>query len=290
MHAAHAPDPQAQHPSPVPRGATSPEQGGGHPMAGMDDREPLLMMTQHHAMTRWADWVLLGLGAWLLASPATLGYQTPALIWSDVASGLVVIALATLALWHGWAVAAWAAALPGVWLVLAPIVFWAREPAAYANDTLVGALLVAFAVLIPHGMDYGEPAQPTRPVDTARPAAAWWGVTYLWTLLAAALLGAWLLLAPALLGSEGTPLGTSDRLAGSLAITWALIALAEVARPLRYLNVPIGLWLVAAPFVLGAGLGPAAWSGIVAGLLLVGLSLPRGTVHERYGGFSKYVV
>lgn len=444
---------------------------GGHGPAAPGDREPMLMMVQHHAMTRWADFVLLGLGAWLVTAPGTLGYRSPALVWSDVLSGLIVAALAGLAVWRGWAVAAWAVSLPGVWLVFAPIVFWAREPAAYANDTVVGTLLIAFSVLIPHGMDMeghqvpagwsynpstwaqrlpivalgligfflsrymaayqlghigtvwdpifgggtvqvlessiskmfpvsdsglgasvyllevlmtlmgdprrwrtmpwmvaffailvvplgvtsivlvilqplavgawcgpclvaalamlvmvpltldevvamgqylvqsrragrslwrtfwlggndalGEPAKPTRPVDASSPVAGLWGVSYPWTVLAAALLGGWLLLAPALLGSEGTKLANSDRLVGALVITWALIALAEVARAVRYLNVPLGLWLLAAPFVLGAGFDPAAWSGIITGLLLVGLSLPRGSVRERYGGFSRYVV
>lgn len=35
------------------------------------------------------------------------------------------------------------------WLLFAPLVFWTPLPVAYTNDTLAGALVIAFAVLIP---------------------------------------------------------------------------------------------------------------------------------------------
>jgi hypothetical protein len=41
------------------------------------------------------------------------------------------------------------AALLGMWLLLAPLVFWTSSAAAYANDTLVGALVIIFAVGVP---------------------------------------------------------------------------------------------------------------------------------------------
>ena len=49
-------------------------------------------------------------------------------------------------------------------------------------------------------------------------------------------------------------LADSDHLFGALTLTVAVIALAEVARPLRYLNLLFGLWIAASPFLLsGAG-------------------------------------
>lgn len=83
----------------------------------------------------------------------------------------------------------------------------------------------------------------------------------------------------------------SDHLVGALVITMAVIAMSEVARPLRFINVLFGLWLIAAPWILvGETLGAAA-AGVVAGLVLVGLSLPRGPRSaEHYGAWDKYVV
>ncbi len=48
---------------------------------------------------------------------------------------------------HGWA--RWACAGVGVWVMSAPFVFWTPNAAAYVGDTLVGALIFAFAVCTP---------------------------------------------------------------------------------------------------------------------------------------------
>ncbi|HXI16453.1 MAG TPA: vitamin K epoxide reductase family protein [Chloroflexota bacterium] len=446
---------------------------GSHDMAGMgmDAEEPGAMMAMHHHMVPWVDLVSMGLGAWLVASPATLGYRSAGLTWSDIASGVLVIIFAALSLWGRKAWAPYAATLVGAWLLFAPLIFWAPDAAAYANDTLVGALVIAFAILIPHGMEMGGPqiprgwtynpsawtqraplivlgllgfflsrymaayqlghiptawdpffgegtvqvleseiskmfpvsdaglgaaiyllevlmtvmgdarrwrtmpwmvaffavlviplgvtsivlvmrqplavgtwctlclvaalamllmvplmldevvamaqivvqrrregaslwrtfwlganqpegqeARAARPTDSVSPAASVWGMTLPWTLVGSMLLGGWLLLAPAVLGTDGqSAVASSDRLAGSLVITWAMIALAEVARPVRFLNIPLGLWLVAAPWVLGGAPGIASGNDVAVGVLLVALSWPRGAVRECYGGWDRYV-
>jgi hypothetical protein len=64
----------------------------------------------------------------------------------------------------------------------------------------------------------------------------------------------------------------------------------RVAPPLRFINVAFGAWLIAAPWLLaGETLGAAAAS-VIAGLVLVGLSLPRGPrTSEHHGAWDKYV-
>lgn len=42
----------------------------------------------------------------------------------------------------------------------APLLFWAPDAATYANDTLVGALLVGFGFLIPMSMPMHGPEVP----------------------------------------------------------------------------------------------------------------------------------
>ena len=92
------------------------------------------------------------------------------------------------------------------------------------------------------------------------------------------------------LGSEGA-MANSDHVVGALVITVAIIATAEVARALRFINAAFGAWLVAAPFIL-AGASPAGTvASVGVGLLLIGLSLPRGKRSgEHYAGWDRFVV
>jgi nucleoside-diphosphate-sugar epimerase len=101
-----------------------------------------------HDATRWTHFMNIGLGAWLVTSPPTLGYADPAMTVSDIASGAAVMLFAMLSLsWRlGWARLATAAV--GLWLMLAPLVFRAPEAAGYLNDTLVGALVFCLAVVV----------------------------------------------------------------------------------------------------------------------------------------------
>lgn len=106
----------------------------------------------HEVMLRqwiWRDFANITLGVWLIASPFTLGYRDAAMAWNDVIAGLVIVTLATLTLWPRFDLARWALCLTGIWLLFAPLVFWASDAGAYATDTLVGTLVIAFSVLIP---------------------------------------------------------------------------------------------------------------------------------------------
>lgn len=67
-----------------------------------------------------------------------------------------------------------------------------------------------------------------------------------------------------------------------------MISLAEVTRAARFLNVPLGLWIAASGWLLGAPL-PASVGGVVVGLLIVVLSLSRGAILEQHGGWQRYV-
>ncbi len=131
--------------------------------------------------------------------------------------------------------------------------------------------------------DFGAPL-----FDAARSAAR--GVTIPWTLVASAGLGVWLMFSRLVFGTE-PPLANSDHLVGALIVTVAVIAMAEVARPLRFLNVVFGAWLIAAPWMLGGAATLAAWAGVVVGLAIMALSLPRCTrSKEHYGSWDRFVV
>ncbi len=118
------------------------------------------MMIEMVSMSRWSQIPLLVLGLWLIVSPFSLGYRSVPMIWSDVISGILVTVLAVIAFRTKRVWAAWANTFVGLWLAFAPVVFRTPDAAAYANDTLIGMLVVTFAVLIPMMMEMPGPEVP----------------------------------------------------------------------------------------------------------------------------------
>jgi uncharacterized membrane protein len=114
-----------------------------------------------------SDYAVTGPGAARLAAERALA--TPAergawLWWSDVASGLALMALATWALARRAHLAVWAAAA---------LVLWAPGAAVYANETLTGAL-VLLAVLVVAGVPGERPDEgPERPPGWDSNPSSW---------------------------------------------------------------------------------------------------------------------
>lgn len=122
-----------------------------------------------HRQTLWCHFANVALGLWLISSPFVFGmaqnwllpsdpitptgrglvYSDTWMTMSEVITGalIVVFGLMSLSRDAGWA--RWTVAMLGLWLLFAPLLFWTPSAAAYANDTLVGALVIAFAVAIP---------------------------------------------------------------------------------------------------------------------------------------------
>jgi SPW repeat len=72
-------------------------------------------------------------------------------------------------------------------------------------------------------------------------------------------------------------------------LTVAVIALAEVGRAARFVNVLFGAWVIAFPWLLRGTTSTAAWNDMIVGTLVILLSFPRGPVVERYGSFERYI-
>lgn len=115
------------------------------------------------------------------------------------------------------------------------------------------------------------------------------GVSYPWTLALATALGLWLIASP-LLGGILPPLAHSNHVAGCVAITIAISAMADPARLLRVLNVPVGLWIAVSPFLLGGEIRGTVLT-VMAGLGLAALSLPRGRLSNcHYGSWDRAIL
>lgn len=426
------------------------------------------MMGQMVAMARWSQIPVLVLGLWLIVSPFSFGYRSVPLIWSDVISGILVTALAVVAFRTQRAWAAWANTFVGLWLAFAPLAFWAPDAAAYANDTLVGMLVIVFAILVPMmmqmagpevplGWSYnpstwpqrapvlalallsfflarymaafqlghipwawdpvfgngtvlvltstvskafpisdaglgaftylvellsgfmGDPRRwrtmpwmvalfglmvvplgvvsvvlimlqpvvvgawctacllsalfmlimialsldeviamiqflvqtrragksvwrtfwrggdalgdnltPRRP-ETSDPRQMFWGVTAPWNLLVTAVLGAWLMFAPAVFQTQGQA-AHSDHILGALVVTVAIIAMAEVARAARFINVALALAIIVLPWLLGGATLASSVNDLVVGLLIIVLSIPPGKIRNTYESWNPLIM
>ena len=115
------------------------------------------------------------------------------------------------------------------------------------------------------------------------------GVTIPWALLVSVLIGVCFMLTRIFLGTTGN-MANSDHLVGALVVTFSIIAFAEVARPLRFINIAFGLWIIAGPWLLkGNASSLADWSEVATGVLLIALSIPRGRIANSYAGWDRVV-
>ncbi|MBW3598083.1 MAG: vitamin K epoxide reductase family protein, partial [Planctomycetes bacterium] len=161
---------------------------GGHHMSEEDRLE---MLKMHHKHTLWVYWTIIMLGCWLLVAPFSFGYlnaelwvdpsggrgvwfshqahtalRAQLMTWSDVLCGLVLLILGWRSLSPNRPISLWACCFVGVWLTMAPVLFWAPTAAAYLNDTLVGAWLIGLTILVPGMpnmimyMQMGDPQPP----------------------------------------------------------------------------------------------------------------------------------
>lgn len=130
----------------------------------------------------------------------------------------------------------------------------------------------------------------TRPV-TWRPKGMLWGFTSSWSLWLCAALGVWLMFAPAFFGiGIQRAAADSDHLAGAIIVVLSIIALAEVARPVRFLNAPLGAWLLVAPWFLDGATALSRWNSALVGLAVILLSLPLGRLRDHYGSFDRLLL
>ena len=126
-----------------------------------------------------------------------------------------------------------------------------------------------------------------KPTDTLR--AMWTGgVSLPWNLAAAAAIGVWLMFTRLTLGADGA-MANADHVIGALALTVISLAAAELARALRFLLIPLGVALLITPFVYDAD-ATQIIASLACGVALIGLSLRRGEIRERYADWQKLIV
>lgn len=155
----------------------------------------------------------------------------------------------------------------GLWTV-----FWKGGPAGDASNDERSPKLVEL------------PSKP-RPVMNA----ATWGMSVPWTLVIVTALGLSLAFVPLVFGLQ-KPASDPPHLLGLLVVTFAVIAMGEPVRALRFVNVLLGVGIAIAPWLLGQASLAAKLVELALGLAIAVLSIPRGPKKEQYGMFDRWVV
>lgn len=130
-------------------------------------------MDDGHRMTLWAPFATMALGGFLLSGPLAFDYRDTPLAVSDVVSGLLLLGLGYRAISRDGGLARWGVAAVGVWVLFAPLVFWAPTAASYAIDTLVGALAIGFSILVPGMPGMRMLEGPTTPPGWTYNPSSW---------------------------------------------------------------------------------------------------------------------
>lgn len=98
-----------------------------------------------------------------------------------------------------------------------------------------------------------------------------------------ALVGLWLMASPVVLGYFG-PARINDRVCGPLIATFAIIALWEVTREVRWLNVLLAFWLMLAPLLLHYPTWTPVVNSLACAAVLVVAAVAPGSKTGRYAG------
>jgi uncharacterized membrane protein len=120
--------------------------------------------------------------------------------------------------------------------------------------------------------------------------ASIWGMSFPWTLVASTALGLALMFLPTAFGIEITTTAADiGHLGGALIVTVSVIAMGEVIRFGRYLNVVLGAIVACAPWFTDGSTLVYSSCCAVLGVLTVVAAIPCGRITESYGSWDRYV-
>lgn len=123
-----------------------------------------------------------------------------------------------------------------------------------------------------------------------RCAASIQGVNVPLTLLLQLAIGVWLMARPDVLPVPNSVSSANcDHLFGALVVTVAAVATAEVTRIVRFANILFGAALVICGLIFSRDIPTVLMSELVCGAALIVLSIPRGAIVEKYGGWDRFV-
>ena len=104
----------------------------------------------------------------------------------------------------------------------------------------------------------------------------------MWPRFISIAVGIWLAASAGMFGFDGA-VKANAVICGALAATFAIVAIWEVTRGLRWINFAIGIWLLVSLLVFGYETR-ALVSGLISGVLLIAFSLISGDIKQQTGG------
>ncbi|HCQ17593.1 MAG TPA: vitamin K epoxide reductase, partial [Cryomorphaceae bacterium] len=118
--------------------------------------------------------------------------------------------------------------------------------------------------------------------------AAFWGMNLPWTLGLSTCIGIYLMFSPAIfnLSQWGAHI---FHLGGALVVVASVIAMGEIVRIGRYLNLLIGLALAALPWFLAGSSTAGNINGLIAAICVMALSIPVGKRQEKFGYWERWI-
>lgn len=128
---------------------------------------------QHHEETIWTRYAVIFMGMWLLVSLPTFGMSCIQMAWSDGICGILLIACGYLSLSAKRLWAPWLICLIGIWLQLAPLIYWSPTAFGYLNDTITGVIVISLSILIPGTPGLIEDPGPDIPAGWTYNPSSW---------------------------------------------------------------------------------------------------------------------
>lgn len=111
------------------------------------------------------------------------------------------------------------------------------------------------------------------------------GISVPWTLKIASVIGVGLMCTPLLFDTSGTA-AYNDHVAGALVVTFSIIAWGDASRPVRFILVPFGAWMMVAPSLLDGYTRAGTGAAVLAGVALIGLAFPMGRIATHMGAWD----
>jgi len=105
-------------------------------------------------------------------------------------------------------------------------------------------------------------------------------------LVGSIVVGIWLMVSPVVLGIA-KPASDLVYFASALILTFGIIALSEIARPVRFLNILIGAVLALGIWTVAGTSLEARWILTISSLAVILTSFPKGKFRKHFGSYDK---
>lgn len=105
----------------------------------------------------------------------------------------------------------------------------------------------------------------------------------MWAQVIVIISGVWLMAAPAFFDFDKS-ISDNAHIVGPLIATFAIVALSECTRNVRFFNLPLAAWLILAPWILQYNNSTALINDYAVAILVAGLSFVRPKRKNRFGG------